>query len=284
MKSICSLMIVDLKMVLKNLFFWVLAGMLIVVILTVNVLLPQRTGTDSPDAVTEGFEAEWAGDAAAALLPTAREEGAIPVFISRTGNAVSPPPFHKRCLPVFICFEAVVQGFLLAGVLMLSEKSGKIVCALRVSPLRPFHYWLAKILLFSVIGSLYALFMAVFTVGLSFPVPLFIAASMTASAMFTMLGMMTAVFFRSLNNWFMLASLVLGINMLTMFVYLVPSLTLPFMRLIPSYPFLFIFEQILFGSWRLTSEAVLVVVWFSVLCAASMICVKNKFLRPQKEG
>lgn len=321
MKSVLSLMTVDLKMVLKNIFFWVLVGMLIVIVLVVNFLLPQKIETNSPDIVTYGFEAtgyKQAGNidelkelvaenknivgvilenerftvlanhysekqAAAVVLPFSdRNTGTTQVLISQTGNTVNPPPFNKRCLPVFICFEAVVQGFLLAGVLMLNEKSGKIVRALQISPLHTFHYWLAKILLFSVIGSLYALFMAVFTVGLSFSVIPFILVSMLASAIFTMIGIITAVFFRSLNNWFMLASLILGINMLTMFAYIFPSLSLPFMRLIPSYPFIFIFEQILFGSLKLTSEAVSIIVWLSVLSVASLICIKNKFLRPQK--
>lgn len=321
MKSVLSLMTVDLKMVLKNIFFWVLVGMLIVIVLVVNFLLPQKIETNSPDIVTYGFEAtgyKQAGNidelkelaaenknivgvilenerftvlanhysekqAAAVVLPFSdRNTGTTQVLISQTGNTVSPPPFNKRCLPVFICFEAVVQGFLLAGVLMLNEKSGKIVRALQISPLHTFHYWLAKILLFSVIGSLYALFMAVFTVGLSFSVIPFILVSMIASAIFTMIGIITAVFFRSLNNWFMLASLILGINMLTMFAYIFPSLSLPFMRLIPSYPFIFIFEQILFGSLKLTSEAISIIVWLSVLSVASLICIKNKFLRPQK--
>lgn len=321
MKSVLSLMIVDLKMVLKNIFFWVLIGMLIAIILVVNFLLPEKIATTSPNIVTYGLEISGykqadnidelkelvaqnkntvgvvldknkftvlannfsEKQAAAVVLPfidqTART---TQVSISQTESTINPPPFNKHCLPVFICFEAVVQGFLLAGVLMLNEKSGKIVRALQASPIRAFHYWIAKILLFSIVGSLYALLMAVFTVGLRFPVVPFILVSMLASAMFTMLGMITAVFFRSLNNWFMLASLVLGINMLTMFAYIFPSLSLPFMRLIPSYPFIFTFEQILFGNLKLTSDVISIFVWLSILGVASIACIKNKFLRPQK--
>lgn len=321
MKSVLSLMIVDLKMVLKNIFFWVLIGMLIAIILVVNFLLPEKIATTSPNIVTYGLEISGykqadnidelkelvaqnkntvgvvldknkftvlannfsEKQAAAVVLPfidqTART---TQVSISQTESTINPPPFNKHCLPVFICFEAVVQGFLLAGVLMLNEKSGKIVRALQVSPIRAFHYWIAKILLFSIVGSLYALLMAVFTVGLRFPVVPFILVSMLASAMFTMLGMITVVFFRSLNNWFMLASLVLGINMLTMFAYIFPSLSLPFMRLIPSYPFIFTFEQILFGNLKLTSDVISIFVWLSILGVASIACIKNKFLRPQK--
>lgn len=321
MKCIISLMIVDLKLVIKNIFFWVLIGMLIAIILVVNFLLPQSINASAPDILTYGIEI---GDykkansmeelkafveqgentvgaaydngsytviannfsekqATAIILPFLDPAPNITkVFVTQTGGTITPPPFNKHCLPVFICFEAIVQGFLLAGVLMLNEKSGKIVRALQVSPLQAFQYWMAKILLFSIVGSLYALLMAVFTVGFSMSFVPFILVSMLASATFTMLGMITAVFFRSLNNWFMLAALILGVNMLTMFAYVFPSLSFPFMRLLPSYPFIFIYEQILFGSFRLTFDAVSILVWLLALCVASIVCIKIKYLRPQK--
>ncbi|MEG6612641.1 hypothetical protein V6C42_07245 [Pseudoclostridium thermosuccinogenes] len=321
MRSIFYLVLVDLKLIFKNIFFWVLSGVLIAIILTVNFLLPRKITITSPDIVTYGFEtAEYQcansieqlkeilkkdknmvgvirengeytilannlseKQAVAVTLPfLTPKEKAMEIQFSQTSKTMTPPPFNKRCLPVFICFEAVVQGFLLAGVLMLNEKSGKIVRALRVSPINAIHYWIAKILFSSLIGSMYALLMALFTVGLSFSVISFILVSVVASALFTMLGMITAVFFRSINNWFMLASLILGINMLTMFAYIFPTLTLPFMKAIPSYPFIFIYEQILFGSFGLTFDAVAIAVWLFVLCITSIICIKNFFLQPQK--
>lgn len=321
MKSILSLMLVDLKLVLKNIFFWVLVGMLIAIIIVVNFLLPHTLPTTSPKIVTYGFEtAEYQcaesieqlnellekdknmvgvilengeytvlannlseKQAAAATLPfLTPKENMTEIQFTQTENTATPPPFNKRCLPVFICFEAVIQGFLLAGVLMLNEKSGKIVRALQVSPISAVYYWIAKIFLFSIIGSFYALLMALFTVGFNFPVMPFILVSMVASALFTMLGMITAVFFRSINNWFMLASLILGVNMLTMFAYIFPSLTFPFMKVIPSYPFIFIYEQILFGSFKMTFDAAAIIVWLIALCITSIICINNFFLRPQK--
>lgn len=321
MKSIVSLMIVDLKLVIKNIFFWVLIGMLIAIILVVNFLLPKNIDASVPDILTYGIEIDdykkansmeelkelveqdknivgvaydngsytviannfSEKQATAILLPFLDPAPDITkVFITQTEATITPPPFNKHCLPVFICFEAIVQGFLLAGVLMLNEKSGKIVRALQVSPIQAFQYWMAKIILFSVVGTLYALLMAVFTVGFRISYVPFILVSMLASATFTMLGMITAVFFRSLNNWFMLAALILGVNMLTMFAYVFPSLSFPFMRLLPSYPFIFIYEQILFSSLRLTSDAVSILVWLFALCVASIVCIKIKFLRPQK--
>lgn len=321
MRSILSLMLVDLKLVLKNIFFWVLLGMLIAIIIVVNFLLPQAITTTVPNVVTFGFETveyqcaesieqlkemlekdkNMVGvicengeytvlannlsekQAAAVTLPfLTPKEKITEIQFSQTENTINPPPFNKRCLPVFICFEAVIQGFLLAGVLMLNEKSGKIVRALQVSPISATHYWIAKIFLFSCIGSFYALLMALFTVGLNFSIVPFVLLSMVASALFTMLGMITAVFFRSINNWFMLASLILGINMLTMFAYIFPSLTLPFMKVIPSYPFIFIYEQILFGHFKLTIDVAAIIVWLIALCVTSIICIKNFFLRPQK--
>lgn len=295
--------------------------MLAAIILVVNFMLPKKIVTNAPDIVTYGFEigdyqksntmdelkafveqgeniVGVAFDngsytviannfsekqAAAIILPLLDQApNMTKVVVFQTEGTISPPPFNKHCLPVFICFEAIVQGFLLAGVLMLNEKSGKIVRTLQVSPLLALQYWTAKIILFSVVGTLYALLMVVFTVGFSLSIVPFIVVSMLASATFTMLGMITAVFFRSLNNWFMLTALILGVNMLTMFAYVFPSLSFPFMRLLPSYPYIFIYEQILLGSFELTSNSVSILVWLIALCVASIVCIKLRFLKPQK--
>ncbi|MDK2808435.1 MAG: type transport system permease protein, partial [Clostridiales bacterium] len=312
MKTIFSLIVIDLKLILKNIFFWVLFGVLIMIILVVNFLIPKKIPVTSPEIVTYGFEVPgyksadtiaqleelvkrdsivgviWENEAYhvlsnklsekqanAAILPfLASKTETTKIHISRLEGVTTPTPFNKRCLPVFICFEAVVQGFLLAGVLMLNEKSGRTIRALQVSPIHVIHYWAAKVLLFSFLGSLYSLLMALFTIGYHFPVIPFVVVSMAASALFTMLGMITAVFFHSLNNWFMFASLLLGINMLTMFAYLFPSLTFPFMKIIPSYPYIFIYEQLLFGNAALIFDLVTVMVWLLILCPASIIFTK----------
>lgn len=321
MRSVLSLVMVDLKLILKNIFFWVLLGMLIGIILVVNFLLPEEMTIPTPKIVTYGIEnsgyqrvdsleeleallakdEEFIGiiyekgeytvianhlkeqQATAVTLPfLSPKEQRTEIQFSQVANTITPPPFNKRSLPVFICFEAVAQGFLLAGVLMLNEKSSRVLRALQASPITAFSYWIGKILLFSFIGTLYALLMALFTVGLSFPIIPFLLVSVVASGLFTMLGMITAVFFRSINNWFMFASFVLGFNMLTMFAYVFPSLTLPFMKWIPSYPFIFIYEQILFGRLRFTADTITMILWLVVLGIGSITCIKNFFLRPQR--
>lgn len=324
-KSIRTLMIVDLKLVLKNIFFWVLVGVLVAIILAVNFLLPKTIESPSPEIITYGMEgtgveaiypyadtkealqeqlnhtSSMVGviyeddqytvlannynkkEGMAVLLPLIEsKEETIDIQVVQMSDTIVPQPFNKRSLPVFICFEAVVQGFLLAGVLMLNEKSGKMVSALQISPIGAIHYWIAKILLFSIMGSLYAWLMAVFTVGIHFPIVPFIVVSFIASALFTMIGMITAVFFRSINNWFMMASFILGINMLTMFTYVFPSLKIPFIEWIPSYPFIFLYEQIVFGHFEGLSGHVTVMLWLLGLSVSSIYCINNVFLRPKK--
>lgn len=322
-QCILTLMVIDLKLVLKNIFFWVLLGVLIAIIIAIHLLLPKTIEWPIPDLVTYGVEdksPEYQSvdtmeklqeqlnqdnsrvgvvyedgnytvlgshysqkQGTAVVLPFLEDKEEVrDIRISQITDTVTPQPFNKRSLPVFICFEAVIQGFLLGGVLMLNEKEGKIVSALQISPIGTGHYWTAKIVLFSIIGTLYALILALFTVGVSFPVLPFIFVSMVASALFTMMGMITAVFFRSMNNWFMLASLILGVNMLTMFAYIFPSLTLSFMKFIPSYPFIFFYEHILFGHIEWMSDSITVMIWSGVLTISSVYCIKNVFLRPQK--
>lgn len=321
MKNILSLMAIDFKLICKNIFFWILLGMLVIIILVVNFLLPKERTSKYPEIITYGFDTQVyrqaknmddleylvkkadntvgiafeKGDyiiiannltekqATGLLLPFLPEKRKkTPISVSKISDNTSVPPFNKSTLPVFICFEALVQGFLLAGVLMLNEKSSKILGALQVSPLRGFHYWASKMILFSIIGVAYALLMTIFTMGTAFPIIPFILISLIATSIFTMIGLITASFFRSLNNWFMLVALIMGINMLTLFAYLFPSLSFSYMQLIPSYPFIFLYEQLLFGHLNWTSNAISILLWFSILCALSLHCITKVFLRPQK--
>ncbi len=53
-------------------------------------------------------------------------------------------PFNLRLTPIFICFEALMVGFILGGALMLAEKQDGTVRALRVAPFGAAKYILAR--------------------------------------------------------------------------------------------------------------------------------------------
>ncbi len=168
-------------------------------------------------------------------------------------------PFNKRMTPVFLCFEALIVGFILGGALMLSEKEEGTIRALRVSPMGVDRYLVSKTALFSLIAVLYALLMAFFCVGFGFPLLRFVLLSFFGAAMFSLLGLTFSTLFKDLSSWFFSMALLLSVNMLPVAAYSEPSFSPLWVRIIPSYSLIFAYENILFELGRSPMPAVFTV-------------------------
>lgn len=321
MKGIVSLIQMDFKLMLHNVMFRMMAVFLLLIIVSVNFFLPERTEEESLQIITCGMAVEgypqvnmvveleqmaaadekivgiWWENGEINMIGTAlnQKQGAVllnQLFYSRSETPIAKNytqkptpevPFRLRFLPLFICFEAVVLGYLMGGVMMLTEKSLAVTKAMQVTTAGAFTYVIAKTLLFSVTGTVYVLLMVIFTIGIHFPALPVIGLTMVATALFTMLSLALTVFFRSLSNWFFQCVLVLGPIMLTLFTYLFPAFSTPLLRAIPAYPILFTYEKLLFGDGQLAGRGFEQIIGWTILCfAASVLCIHIRYLRPHK--
>lgn len=324
MKAVAALLAQDLKLLLRNALFWVVTASLAVIVLTVRLLIPADFGMGReavavhglgfpvPGALEMGSAADVekavaAGDAvglvadgrtvtllhgglderaaaalAALLLPA---EPATPDVAVETLRPGAPAvAANLRLTPMFICFEAVVLGFLLSAVLMLNERREQVLRAFRVSPGGAARYVLAKTALFTCAGTLYAALMAAGTVGLRFDWPAFIALAAMMSALYTLLGMCLAVFFRDISGWFFTALTVLALNMLPMVSYGAPSFAPAWITAIPSYPSLFAMEEALFPTGRaIAGTLALLGMEAAAAFALCVALVRWKLLRAGRE-
>lgn len=280
----------DLKLLLRNAIFWVIAATLVLIVLTVNFLIPEDFSPSDPTLALYGLESSVSGaevlESPAAVEALVRERGAVGVVkqageltLIHTGLSeqaaaalvaqLSPPqeplaaiattvlrpgtgtiPENLRLTPIAIAFEALVLGFLMAAVLMLAEKQEQVLKAYRISPGGTLTYVTSKTLLFTGMGALYAVLMAVTTVGVDFDWLNFILLSVLASALYTLLGLSVALFFKDISDWFPIATVILSINMLPMASYAVPNFAPTWLTVIPSYNILFAYEAILFGTGK----------------------------------
>lgn len=187
MKRIASMLEQDLKLLLRNAIFWVMAATLILIIIAVKFLIPAEFSASDPALAVYGFAYSLPGSAAlespAAVERHVRETGGVGVVkqgdqltLIHAGpndqaataliTLITPPegalpdlqttvlraragaiPQNLRLLPVFIGFEVVVLGFLMAAVLMLGEKQEQVLKAYRLSPGGPLTYMASKTLL-----------------------------------------------------------------------------------------------------------------------------------------
>ena len=286
MKGLWSACAQDMKRLLTNALFWVLTGTLAVIVLVVDLALPKEAAQQSARLITYNapaiFTAGETAESLDALKQAVREGDAIgaafdaegmtivhPGYSEQTQNAIAlelsgvqagdvrtvsldesakEVPFHLTSTPIFICFEALMVGFILGGALMLSEKQDGTIHALRVSPLRTMTYILSKTLLFSVIGTIYASLICVLTVGVSIHWGLFLLLSFFGTAIFTLIGLAYTTPFRDMSGWFFSMVVLLSVNMLPVISYASPAFTPFWMKLIPSYPMLIAYRSALFGG------------------------------------
>lgn len=318
MNSILSTCVQDSKRLLTNALFWVLTATLLIIVLVVDLALPKETLSaelatltwNAPETLSFGTpaqsedalrEAVGKGDAVGFVFdedglmvvhPGFSEKslniyllelmhgGLTPVETVSLDVQAKEIPFNLRLTPIFICFEALMVGFILGGALMLAEKQDGTVRALRVAPFGAAKYILAKTLLFSLIGTVYASLICLMTVGTSIHWGSFLLLSFFGTAVFTMIGLAYTSPFRDMSGWFFSMVVLLSVNMLPVISYSSPAFTPFWMRLIPSYPILMAYRAAMFGgSIDLGYTIVAIVIWGAVSYLLARIFVAKNHLK-----
>lgn len=290
MRRVVSLFGQDLRLLLRNAIFWVISVSLVLIVITVNWLIPADTDLAANNLVVYGLQLSGEGiqvvespqavrelvqstgvtglikiDDQLTVVHSGLSEQAVAALVSQLTPPVEPLPAvqvqtlrqanlstaqNLRLMPVFVSFEAVVLGFLMAAILLLGEKQEGTLKAFRVSPGGTLAYVLSKSLLFALVGTAYALLMVLATVGFAFNWGQFVLLTVLGCLLYTLLGLSLAVFFDDISGWFFLATLILSLNMLPMVSFAVPSFSPAWMQLIPSYGGLFAYEEILFPTGK----------------------------------
>jgi len=262
--GIFALCVQDFKRLLTNALFWVLTVTLVIIILVVNFALP---GEVSARGDFDG--------AVSLILP-------VSATIEVLGEVTEPIPFNKRITPVFVCFEALITGFLLGGALMLAEKEEETVRALRIAPMGAIKYLLSKTLLFAVIGTIYASLITVFCVGVFISWLIFIPLAFLGTAIMTLIGLAYTTLFRDMSSWFFSLVILLCVNMLPIISYMSPSYMPLWIKLLPSFPILFSFEKVMFGGSIDLTAVLYISAWVVIASAIAYLMMQKNFLKGAK--
>lgn len=319
MKKILNLFRQDFRLLLRNAIFWVISVSLILIVLTVNFLIPEDFTASEKSMIVYGMD--MAGDmfkkagSPEEVRNDVRERGSIGIIyeggsitvvhdglsdkavaalvsslvppekplakvrVESIREEAAPVPQNKRLMPTFICFEAIVTGFLMAAILLLGEKQEMVLKAYRISPGGTASYIISKVLLFAVVGTIYASLMTVLTVGVNFNWGLFLLLTLLGCILYTLFGLGVAVFFKDISSWFFVATLVLSINMLPMVSYSAPTFSSVWLQYIPSYPLMFAYSEVLFQTGKGIGSTLLLLT--GEIIAAALICgvlIKKKLL------
>ena len=317
MSGILALGIQDFKRLLSNALFWVITATLVLIIALINFALPKDTAEEAYRIFTYNADYS-AGQANAVnseeeLRQAVKESGTIGLLGNADGSITVLNPglsektvraimttlystsrtdvelesinanseviaFNKRMTPVFICFEALIIGFILGGALMLTEKESGTVRALRIAPMGVDRYLISKTVLFSLIAIIYALLMAAFCVGVGFSIMSFVLLSFFGAAIFSLIGLAFTTLFKDMSSWFFSMALLLSVNMLPVIAYSEPSFSPLWLRVIPSYSMIFAYEKILFGGTLSVSAVLTIAAWCIGAYLLSRLMVGQLFL------
>ena len=152
---------------------------------------------------------------------------------------------RANILPIFFTMNAAFMGlFIIAAYIFLDKDEGTIK-AFTVTPARVWHYLLSKVLIMLITGLITSLLVAVAIVGFNINYPLFILAIAVYNIFGSALGLFIASFFEELTKamgWLYISVVMLGFAGVS---YFVPAFSPVIIRLLPSYPMLFSFREVL---------------------------------------
>lgn len=112
---------------------------------------------------------------------------------------IIPEAWSEKTGSIMIYSDPAAMGLFFMGAIVLLEKSQRVLNALAVSPVKIYEYIIAKIISLTFISVLVSLAIAL-VAGLQ-NIPMALLATALSSAIFTLLGLITATQINSLNQY-----------------------------------------------------------------------------------
>ena len=202
--------------------------------------------------ILQGYEGERVENLFAAEVKgmTAREAG-LTVDTSVTylkGQNAVKAPMKVSLIPIFLTMESAFIGMFLVAAYVFMDKDDGTIKAYAVSPGKIWQYLLSKIMMFAVFGWLSGFVALIILRGLDFYF-LHVLLLLTVYNVFgTILGLLLAVFFDSLQGamtWILLMAAIMGITTVS---YMAPSFSPAVIRWLPTYPMQFAFREAIYPT------------------------------------
>lgn len=195
---------------------------------------------------------------------------------------IDPIPRNLAFVSILMVFEVLILGFLMVAVFLFQEKHDGSIRAYRVTPGDTFIYIASRTLAFLLIGIVYGMILVVFTIGFHINFLLLLAVTIMGSVLYTLLGMIIAVFFSDISEWFFIGMAALFINMAPVFSHEFPSFSPGWISWFPSHQILLCFDEIFFPSGK--SLMIPILILLLEVVAVYVICHVAVNRKLMKEG
>ncbi|MBM7614464.1 ABC transporter permease [Alkaliphilus hydrothermalis] len=209
-----------------------------------------------------------------------QDEGEYQVkYIRPPGEVIAK---NKTAVAALLTFEVLILGFLFIAVFMFQEKNEGSLRAYRISPSGISQYIFSKVSVFLVIGLIYGISFVLLTLGVSVDFVNLSILIILGVTLYTLLGMIVAVYFNNISDWFFAGMGILILNMLPIISYGFPVFAPKWITWIPSYPIIFAFSEVLFPTGRTFASLILMLALGNIVVyGACHLVVESRLM---KEG
>ena len=167
------------------------------------------------------------------------------VDINILGKSLERLNNRTNILPIFMTMNAAFMGlFIIASYIFLDKEEGTIK-ALTVTPVTVWQYLLSKLIVMLITGIITSMIVMLFVAGSNADYLLFIIALIAYNCFGSALGLFIASFFNTMSKamgWLYFSIILLAFAAVS---YFMPAFSPLVIRLLPSYPMLFSFREIL---------------------------------------
>lgn len=148
-------------------------------------------------------------------------------------------------LPIYLVMNVAFMGlFIIASYVFLDKEEG-VIKAFAVAPVKVWHYLLSKILIMALMGLVVSTLVVLSLVGFSINYALLLFTILVYNVFGSVLGLLITSFFDSMAKAMGALFFSIFLLMFGSFSYFMPSFSPIWIRLLPSYPMIFSFRELL---------------------------------------
>ncbi len=189
-----------------------------------------------------------------------------------------PEEFKELTVSIIIFTDPTILGMVFIGAFILLEKVGGVTAGIAVSPLGAREYIRGKVFSMLFISLITSVVLVVAVKGIDFNVIGFMLIVIVSSMLFTMWGILIAVYTKTINQYLMVIigfGMVIAVPLLDYF----KLIKLPVSRIIPTYQIFSLIERTIAGKSMIGLEIIALLIWLISIYLLTKRQVSQKLFR-----
>lgn len=211
--------------------------------------ITEKDGKPVLDLVLQGHES----DSMKAFLKTTLEGqllSELPGYVDQTtvrALETKPDRLSDRVniLPMYLVLNVAFMGlFIIAAYVFLDKEEG-VIKAFAVAPVKVWHYLVSKIMIMALMGIVVSTLVVIAVAGFDVNYPLLLLMILVYNVFGSVAGLLITSFFDTMTKAMGAMFSSIFILMFGGFSYFMPSFSPAWIKLLPSYPMIFSFRELL---------------------------------------